>query len=191
MHYAAPVDAELSRLGVVVRELRTERRWTLDHAAARLGISRRLLAQIEAGDANPSLSTLLSIAAGFDVHLTDLLATEPTPTSVIVQAELDDAPVMWSTPEGSAARLLVGRGPLELWSWTLAPGDRRASDAHHAESMETIHVQRGTIEVELGGEVVRLGRGASALFSADQPHAYRNPTKRPAEFMLSVFDPAD
>ncbi|MEQ1698549.1 MAG: helix-turn-helix transcriptional regulator, partial [Ilumatobacteraceae bacterium] len=61
------------QVGAEVRRRRQQRGWTLDVAATRLGVSRRLLAQLEAGQANPSLSTLLSVAAGFDISLVELL----------------------------------------------------------------------------------------------------------------------
>lgn len=184
------MSADAERLATSVRELRTARGWTLDHAAARLGISRRLLAQIEAGEANPSLSTLLGVADGFGVHLTELLGAEaaaPSATSV-----LDDpgsARVLWSSPAGGAGRLLVGRGPFELWHWTLAAGDAHDSNPHSVTSMEALHVLEGVVELEVGPETVRLEAGASVVFDADRPHAYRNPSSRPASFLLSVFDP--
>lgn len=182
------MSADSERLATSVRQLRTTREWTLDHAAARLGISRRLLAQIEAGRANPSLSTLLCVAEGFGVHLTDLLGSEG-PSAISVQDDPDSARVLWSSPAGGAGRLLVGRGPLELWHWSLAAGDTHDSDPHSATSMETLHVLEGEVELDVGPETVRLETGASAIFEADRPHAYRNPSSRPASFLLSVFDP--
>jgi transcriptional regulator with XRE-family HTH domain len=84
------MSASISRHGEhiagEVRRRRQQRLWTLDVAAVRLGVSRRLLAQIEAGQANPSLSTLLSIAEGFDVSLVELLAGADKP-SITVQTD--------------------------------------------------------------------------------------------------------
>ncbi|MEZ5376073.1 MAG: XRE family transcriptional regulator [Acidimicrobiales bacterium] len=183
------MNASNIELAESVRRLRSERQWTLDHAAARLGISRRLLAQIEAGEANPSLSTLLAIADGFDLHLSELLAPEPSTSPVTLGHLPADAPVQWSTPTGSEARLLAGRGPLELWTWSLQPGDERTSDAHRAGSMEAVHVINGTVTLEVGTETVSLGAGSSAIFEASLPHAYRNDRKRVARFLLTVNDP--
>ncbi len=176
-------------LATAVRNLRTARQWTLDHAAVRIGISRRLLAQIEAGEANPSLTTLLALADGFGVHLTDLLEAPSTGSTTVVQTDPATAPVLWSTSAGSAARLLVGRGPLELWHWFLAPGDSRMSEAHSDPSAEMLHVLSGTVELEIGEEVLLLKAGASAAFPANRVHTYRNPTRRPATFLLTVHDP--
>jgi len=110
-----------------VRAARTGRRWTLDELAARSGVSRRMLVQIEHAGANPSLATLLKLAAALDITLTDLVSEQPDDEPVAVVSG-HDARTLWSTPAGSSARLIVGHGPLELWSWTLACGDRRAGD---------------------------------------------------------------
>lgn len=122
-------NSEIAQVALEVRRRRQQRNWTLDTAAPRLGVSRRLLAQIEAGLANPSLSTLLSIAAGFDVSLVDLLAGGDKP-SITVQRDNASAPVLWTGDHGGEARMLVGSDPLELWEWTLEPGDERTSESH-------------------------------------------------------------
>ena len=159
-------------------------------AAARLGVSRRLLAQIEAGQANPSLSTLLSIAAGFDISLVELLAGADTP-AITVQRDNANAPVLWNGAHGGAGRLLVGSDPLELWEWTLGPGDERRSDAHRANSREAMLATEGTVVVTVGGTAsVSLARGQSAIFRADEPHSYRNDTTETVSFVLAVHEPS-
>ena len=173
-----------------VRRRRQQRRWTLDVAAARLGVSRRLLAQIEAGQANPSLSTLLSIAAGFDISLVELLAGADKP-AVTVQESNATAPVLWSGERGGEGRLLVGSDPLELWEWTLPPGEVRSSDAHRTGSREAILVTKGTVTLGVGAaEPVALRRGQSAVFRADELHYYRNDTNSTAAYVLAVHEPS-
>ena len=160
-----------------VRWRRQQRSWTLDVAAARLGVSRRLLAQIEAGQANPSLSTLLSIAAGFDISLVELLAGADKP-AITVQADNEAAPVLWKGDHGGVGRLLVGSDPLEVWDWTLAPGDERRSDAHRPTSREVLLVTGGTVTLTVGAaDSVQVTAGQSALFHADEAPV---PTGNPA-----------
>ena len=178
------------RVAHEVRRRRLERTWTLDTAAARLGISRRLLAQIEAGQANPSLSTLLSIAAGFDVALVDLLAEADKP-SITLQADNATAPQLWSGPLGGRARLLVGSEPLELWQWVLEPGEQRRSDAHRPGAREALLVESGAVTIVVGaGDPVTVEAGQSALFPSDEPHEYRNDAGAAARFVLAVHDPS-
>lgn len=178
------------QVAVEVRRRRQQRNWTLDIAAARLGVSRRLLAQIEAGQANPSLSTLLSIAEGFDTSLVELLSGADKP-SISVQVDNASAPVLWEGDHGGQGRLLVGSDPLELWEWTLGPGDERRSGAHRSNSREVLLVSHGTVTVSVGAaEPVSLCTGQSAIFRADEPHSYRNDTDEPASFVLAVHEPS-
>ena len=182
-------DRVTAEIAARVRAERAQRRWTLDELAARSGVSRRLLVQIEHADANPSLATLLKLAAALGVTLTELISEEPEARPVAV-ARGQHAMTLWSTPAGSSARLLVSRGPLELWSWTLAPGDRRASEPHRPGSLELLTVQTGTVALDVGEHHVEIPAGDSAWFEATSPHTYANPGDSGATFTLVVLEPA-
>ena len=183
-------NSQVEKVAVQVRCRRQQRGWTLDVAAGRLGVSRRLLAQLEAGQANPALSTLLSIAEGFDISLVELLAGGDKP-SITVQPDNASAPVLWTGEHGGEGRLLVGSDPLELWHWTLAPGDGRVSNAHRSNAREVLLVTAGAVTLCVGADdPVVVRRGQSALFRADEPHCYRNDGKTQATFVLAVYEPS-
>lgn len=191
VHYSALVETN-EALGAIVRGERTQRGWSLDRAASRLGVSRRLLTQIEAGSANPSLSTLLSIANGFGIDLTQLISGTTGTVDIVLQPDNASADVLWSTDAGSRAQLLVGKGPLEMWSWRLEAGDSRRSAAHTAHSLEALVVTTGSIELAVeGSETTTVSAGQSLIFTAHHAHEYRNISNRVAEFHLAVFDPID
>lgn len=175
-------------LAEAVRRLRAGRSWTLDELAARSGVSRRLVVQIEQGEANPSISTLLRLADALEVTLTDLVTDQETATiGVRAPAEASE---LWQGPAGGRALLEVSRGPLELWSWTLEPGESHVSDAHHPGALELVKVRRGTLVLEVGDESAHVKAGHSAWFDASRQHAYRNAGKTPATFTLAVLDSA-
>jgi transcriptional regulator with XRE-family HTH domain len=182
-------DRVTAEIAARVRIKRAQRRWTLDELAARSRVSRRLLVQIEHADANPSLATLLKLAAAFSVTLTDLIAEKPEPQPVTL-VPAHDAMTLWSTPAGSSARLLVSHGVLELWSWTLAPGDRRASEPHRPGSLELLAVQTGTVALDVGEHRIEIPAGDSAWFEATWPHAYINSSAVAVTFTLVVLEPA-
>lgn len=174
-----------TRLAERVRQLRDHRSWTLDDAAKRLGISRRSLIQIEQGDSNPSLSTLLAIASGFGVDLTELL-DDDTDEAFVGPIEPRE---LWATEAGSSAQLAAAHGPLELWRWELAPGESRASDAHATGSRECVHVHAGSLTIDLGIESTVVGPGHAVAFAADRAHRYSNHGRRRVVFSLAVHDP--
>jgi transcriptional regulator with XRE-family HTH domain len=192
MHSApARFQEEHKRVAVpiarAVQGLRTKRSWTLNELAARSGISRRLIVQIEQAQANPSIGTLLRLADAFEVTLSDLLQEQPATTAGVLPA--GDELELWSGPRGGAGRLLVSRGPLELWSWTLNPGELHESKPHQPGSVELLSLRTGTLHLDVGRETFTLNAGDSAWFEATEAHAYRNPTESSTHFILVFLGP--
>ena len=73
------------------RRLREEKRLTLDEAARLTGVSRSMLAQIEKGDVNPTISMVWKIANGYKVSFTSLV--EPARERPVLLRG-DDAPIL-------------------------------------------------------------------------------------------------
>jgi quercetin dioxygenase-like cupin family protein len=135
---------------------------------------------------------LLSIANGFGIELTHLISSTASDGDLVLQTDNASADVLWSTDAGSRAQLLVGRGPLEMWSWRLEAGDSRRSAAHAAGSLEALVVTTGSIEIALDGSATTtVDTGQSVIFTAHHAHEYRNTGDRAAQFHLAVFDPID
>ena len=63
-------------LALNVKRIRESKKLTLDAAAAATGVSRSMLAQLEKGEVNPTVSVLWKIANGYKVSFTSLLETE-------------------------------------------------------------------------------------------------------------------
>jgi transcriptional regulator with XRE-family HTH domain len=177
-------------MGARVRAERLERRWTLDQLAEAAGVSRRLLVSVEQGDANPSIGTLLRLSDALGVGLPALVA--PPIESTVTITRQGSGALLWESPAGGAARLMVGTQPpdvLELWDWTLAPGDRHTSAPHAAGTTELLQVLEGAITIEVGDAAYALAAGDAAAFRGDLAHAYRNDAVPPARFSLAVFEP--
>ena len=175
-------------LADAVRRFRAARGWTLDDLAGRSAVSRRLIVQIEQGEANPSIGTLLRLAGALEVTLTDLVS-EPEESWIGVRAP-SEATELWQGPGGGRALLEVSRGPLELWSWMLEPGETHTSHAHHPGALELVRVRKGTLVLEVGDQTATVKAGHSAWFDASRHHAYRNPTAGTTAFTMVVFDSA-
>jgi DNA-binding XRE family transcriptional regulator len=177
-------------IGARVRQERQSRRWTLDQLAEAAGVSRRMVVNVEQGAANPSVGTLLRIGDALGVGL-PALVEPPAPTAVKVTRHGDGA-ALWSGQSGGRGVLVAGTEPpdvVELWDWTLGPGDQHQSEAHAPGTKELVQVQRGTITVEAAGPPVSLDTGDAATFPGDVAHSYANPRPQPARFSLAVFEP--
>ena len=56
-----------------IKNIREKKKLTLDSASSVTGVSRSMLAQIEKGDVNPTISVLWKIANGYKVSFTELI----------------------------------------------------------------------------------------------------------------------
>ncbi|MEU3254601.1 XRE family transcriptional regulator [Streptomyces sp. NPDC006997] len=173
-----------------VKRWRTERGFTLDTLAARAGVSRGMLIQIEQARTNPSLGTVVKIGDALGVSITTLLDYEQGPRVRIVPA--DQVVRLWHTDAGSYSRLLAGAeapGPLEMWDWRLMPGEGSSSDPHPSGTVELVHVTAGELTLTVDGAEHRVPAGASASFEGDAPHTYANRGDVPMDMVLAVSVP--
>lgn len=172
------------------RRLRTARGWSLDQLATRSGVSKGMLVHLEQARTNPSLGTLCKVAETLGVSLAGLVELHEAPTVRVVGP--DEVVRLWQSDGGSAGDLLVGsdeRDHLELWRWTLAPGDDHASDAHAPGTREMVHVVAGTLTLEAGGTSHTVPAGGAVLFHADRDHVYRNEGRKAVSLVMVVLQP--
>lgn len=194
MHYGALMDEETSRLagviGARIKQERTGRGWTLDGLARASGLSRRAVVNVEQGAANPSVGTLLRLSDALGVGLPALVAPpERTPVTVTRAGE---GAALWAGVRGGRGVLVAGTQPpdvLELWDWTLSPGDRHESEAHGEGTLELLQVRQGSVSLNVAGERVTLQAGDAASFPGDVDHGYGNDGTEDAWFSLAVFEP--
>ena len=73
---ADPSRLYLARLGQEVRKLRQQRGITLKRVAQLSGLSDRFLIEVEKGNANPSITSLVNLADALQTTLTDLLPSD-------------------------------------------------------------------------------------------------------------------
>jgi transcriptional regulator with XRE-family HTH domain len=179
-------------IGERVRQHRVAAGWTLDELADRSGVSRRMVITIEHGEGNPSIATLLRISDALGVGLPVLVDVERPRTLTVTDA--GQAPVLWHGPNGGQALLVAGTEPpdvVELWDWTLQPGEAHTSEAHSAGTRELLLVLDGQVDLRVGDRTERLRPGDSASFAGDVAHGYASPddASAPARFALTVFQP--
>ncbi len=149
-----------------------------------------MVVSVEQGAVNPSVGTLLRLSDALGVGL-PALVEPPEPKSVKVTRSGAGAQ-LWSGAAGGRGILVAGTTPpdvVELWDWSLGPGDQHASGAHSAGTRELVHVLEGSVTVEVGGQATVLETGDAIAFPGDVDHTYANPTEEPARFSLAVFEP--
>lgn len=178
----------LSQVGIRIRALRTARTLTVQQLADRSQISRRLLTQIELGQANPSLVTVTRIARELGTEFTNLLGGSVADSPVEVHPQADRI-LVWSSDAGSTAHLLVATAEsrsADLWLWHLLPGDTYRGHADPARSQELFYVLMGALTIEVDSHEVTVPTGASCRLRSDRLYAYTNTGDQPASFVRVV-----
>ncbi|WP_106535820.1 helix-turn-helix domain-containing protein [Haloactinopolyspora alba] len=186
----ADTDTLAALIGARVRHERTSVGWTLDQLAEHAGVSRRMVVNVEQGATNPSIGTLLRLGDALGVGLPALV--EPPAHDRASVTRTGEGAVLWRGASGGRGVLVAGTEPpdvVELWTWTLAPGEHHASEAHSAGTKELLHVIEGTLTVTVADDTFTLGPDDALTFAGDEPHSYANPGEEPARFSLTVHEP--
>ncbi|TFB68084.1 XRE family transcriptional regulator [Cryobacterium glaciale] len=179
-----------STIGARIRRERLAREWTLDHLADAASISRRQVINLEQGEANPSIGTLLSLSDALGITLSALI--EPPSSRLVKITRAGEGAQLWTGDNGGRGVLLVStQAPdvVELWDWTLNPGERHASKPHHQGARELLRVHVGVVTLDVGDDRHELAAGDTIMFPGEVAHAYGNEGAEPAHFSLAVYDP--
>ena len=174
-------------VGRHVRAERARRGWTLDELAARSGVSRGMLVQVEQARSNPSIATICRLADALGVSVAALVEAPEVPSARIIRSE--DGVALWAGKAGSLAKLMVGSGTteqVELWDVHMAASDAMVSEAHPQGTRELLLVVEGELTMEVDGAAHPVGPGDAIAFVADRPHTYRNAGDHPLHYTVAV-----
>jgi len=185
-------DDVAAAVGRNVRALRQQRRMTIDALAAASGVSRGTVIQVETARGNPSIATLCNLAAALRVGVGSLVDGDSGPRVVVRRGH--EAAQLWSSAAGSSAVFRIGTDPpdvVELWDWTMQPGDGFDGEAHPIGTVEVLSVLSGRLALRVGTAEHELAEGDTVTFEAHAPHRYAGAGDGPARFVMVVVQPGD
>lgn len=166
-----PAPEVLTHVGVNVRRLRSAAGLSQQELADASGVSRRTVINLEAGQANVSLSALDTIAEALDTTFVSLVIA-PSAS----REKIDE--LMWRGSDPSSQATLLGSAPAhvegQLWRWSLGPADRYDAEPDPDGWHEMIVVTSGELVLELESGSVELAVGGHRVFSSAQRYAYVN-----------------
>ncbi|WP_441250903.1 helix-turn-helix domain-containing protein [Kitasatospora sp. McL0602] len=159
-------DQEVEGLGARLREHRLSSRYTLETAAARVGLSPAYLSRLETGRRQPSLPVLLGLARAYGTSVAGLLGETPGEADPVVRGGV------------------IEPGLAGGWGYRRAGAPGRAMQALHVQvppslqdavvrihpGEEWLHVTRGRLRLTLGERTHLLEPGDSAHFDSLTPH---------------------
>jgi transcriptional regulator with XRE-family HTH domain len=173
----------LVHVGENVRRRRQDAGLSQAALAERSGVSRRTIINLEAGDANLGLTAIDRLADALGTTFAVLVAERDAPLTAIRE-------ITWQGRSPDSRAELVGAAPssseTQLWTWSLAAGDRYDAEPDPAGWHEMILVIAGTLRVQREDGASELGPGGSVIYSSAQRYSYLNLGDDTARFVRIV-----
>lgn len=168
-----------------LRRLRQQAGLSQQVLAEAAQVSRRMLVAIESGDANVSLNTLDRLAEALGVQFADLLKARDRNGLARVDA------LAWRGADPQSRGVLLSSVPaahqVELWQWTLMPGERYTSNADPDGWCELLYVVEGRLTLEQNGSEQHIDAGDHLVFPSHAgDYAYRNDGDATLRFVRNV-----
>ncbi|WP_034998004.1 helix-turn-helix domain-containing protein [Beijerinckia mobilis] len=175
-----------SQLGKTVQRLRKAYNLSLSELSEQSGVAKSIISQIERNETNPTLATIWRLSQALDVSIERVLqATEEEP--FLEKTSKGDTPILVSD-DGKCRLAIIGWIKtvewLQWYEFAADPGGILESEAHQRGSVESVSVNEGELDIEVGGVVERVKAGETLRYRCDRPHVIRNATTKPASAVM-------
>jgi transcriptional regulator with XRE-family HTH domain len=183
--HAGPLMASI---GERLKQFR-DGRFTISELSKAAGVSSGRISEIERGNANPSFETLWRLANALGVPIGAFFAGPDPEAAMVVRHDQrkrlliphDDLEYELLTPDLQRS--------LELFIFHVpANFDNSARPITHVGE-ECIHILKGTLIVNVGGQEFALGIGDSITYEASTPHFVCNRTSKVVSALAAVTPP--
>lgn len=175
-------------VAVNLKRIRLSKAMSLDVVSEQTGVSKSMLAQIEKGNANPSLGVLGKIVSGLRIDFHDLIDTPKddtclvTPTETIPTKELEGQYKVWTCFP------YEDNHQIEIYRIDIEPDGVYVSGAHGEKTREYISVTDGTLTIESGDITQTVQKGQIYRFETDRTHSYINKSSSHVSFICVFMD---
>lgn len=172
-----------------IKKLREENKISMDELSKFSGVSKSMLAQIERGDGNPTLSTLWKISNGLKVPFDALTVRPKISYEIVKTAEIQ--PILEDHgkvknyslfPDDENRRFAIYYLELELGSYW-------KSEPHLKGTIEFITVFSGRLEIISNSQSFTVEKNESIRFRADTVHSYRNIGNESVVLHMILYNP--
>ncbi|GAA0782992.1 XRE family transcriptional regulator [Roseibium denhamense] len=162
----------LARLPDRLKKARRTQGLSLEAVEKLSGVSRSMVSQIERGESNPTVATLLNLTRALNVDFAGLLGEEAAEDRVEIQHE-HQTPALDRAGDGCKIRILSppqDTGRFEVYELIFAEDGKLKSKPHERGTREQLVAEEGTLEVTSGAATGVIKKGDTARYAADVPH---------------------
>ena len=190
-------------VGPMIRNIRLEKKITINEVAQRTGLTASFISQFERGLTQASIASMQKIAQAIGIRMSDLFneETELTmetadllvakgPSNPIVVRKAERKTMIYPEPEKTVKYLLTGLdGKFEVIYTLVEPGGGSGGLYSHESDEECLVVLKGSMEVNVGGKIYVLEEGDAITFSSRIPHGWQNIGAETAELIWVIAPP--
>ncbi|NUL48441.1 helix-turn-helix domain-containing protein [Cellulosimicrobium funkei] len=165
-------------IGRRLRDLRQQRRLTMEQVAEFTGLTKGFLSRVERDLTSPSVTSLVALCQVLGVPPGEVLDSAET-----ALVRLQDAPRVSLGGEGITEQLVTppGQRELRIIRAVVAPGGCGEADLYTMDcSVESLHVIEGPFVLVMQDGDLDLRSGDTVTFPGTEPHSWRNPGDRAA-----------
>lgn len=165
-------------LGIFIRSFRQANGESLQSLADRSGVSRSMIAQIESGQKNPTISVLDKLARAMAIKLEDLVKQpDGLHNEQVIQPNSHNIVSKKDSP--FTCHLLAARSassPADFYRFRFTASGKTSFAANPSpKTMKYLWVEKGSLIVHLASETVQINAEQTLLFNATIPHRFENP----------------
>ncbi|MGW8208717.1 MAG: helix-turn-helix domain-containing protein [Syntrophobacteria bacterium] len=189
------LEVKALKIGSKVRELRQKKHYTLQDVAAKTGLSKPFLSQIENDHVVPPVATLLKLARAFDVGLAYFFQDEVGIDRIAVTRR-DERVRVERRPHHrkgevnyiyEALDTKKTNKHMEPFLVEFPVQDTSEMIFMNHEGEEFLHLLEGTLEFRSIDRVEILGPGDSIYFESELSHSFRCLGEKPARAIVVVW----
>ena len=157
-----------------IKSLREKNKLSMEELSRISGVSKSMLAQIERGDGNPTISTLWKIANGMQVPF-DALTLRPKQDFEIIR-NADIQPIL--ADNGRVRNYSIfpddENRKFAVYYVEIEKGAYLDSEPHMKGTAEFVTIHAGQLTIRAGDDEYTVEKGESIRFKADVSHSYHN-----------------
>lgn len=172
-----------------IKRLREEKKLSMDELAKLSGVSKSMLAQIERGDGNPTISTLWKLSNGMKVPFDALTVRPKTSYEIVktseVQPLLEDGGRVRNYslfPDNENRRFAV-------YYLEIEPEGYLQAEPHLKGTTEFVTIFSGSLEIIAADKTFTVTQGESIRFRGDSVHSYRNVGEEMVVLHMILYNP--
>jgi len=179
----------MSESGELLRRIRKDRHWTLQHLSSQSGLSASFISQVERGVCSISLASLEKLCSALGVSLLDVLSEDKkrrphvSMVSPVIrkgdgfQVQLGDTPLIYEH-----LTIKLPQKGFDVIVHTIPPGHRSDIRSHAGD--EFGYVLRGRLILQMEEQDYELSVGDAYQIRGTDPHGYGARMETGAEVLV-------